>query len=719
MTVGDSSGDSSKLRLGVDVGGTFTKAVAIQTQPYSLIAEALVPTTHNAPEGVALGIVQVLGQLLAHPDVSAERVSLVAHSTTQAVNALLEGDTAFVGIVGMGRGRDANDAARFTRVGDIPLAPGKVLRTAHVFIDTSSGLTAEAAAQAVDGLAAQGVQGVQAIVASEAFSVDDPTHENLILDAAAKRGLPAVGGHQLTGVYGLEIRTLTAAINASLLPRMLQTAELVERSLHEAGIGAPLMVMRGDGGLTDLATLRRRPILTLLSGPAASLVGALLSGGVANGVFVEVGGTSSNLGVIRGGQPALAYVRVMDHPTSVRSLDVRVQGIAGGSMPRIGGRKIIDVGPRSAHIAGLEYVSLSPEIDAENDLQLEATLIAPKPGDLADYAVVRPRDRQDARQWALTVTCAANALGLVPDTAYAKGSQAAALKGFTALGELIGCSAEEAARRTLDLGAKNVANAIESLTSEYKLRKRGYELIGGGGGAGALVPAVAQRLGVPYRILDHAEVISSLGDALASIREELERAIGDGVSPDALARQAEQAAIAAGAEPESVQVVIERDEDRGTLRAVATGHVTLAAPVAAAEVAEPQARTLAEQSTHTRDLTLLADTGGFWVYQSPARLLRRSRILVMDRRGTLRLESDGARVISGTPERMRSIFGNELAKLGNSFASLPSIKLLVGARLLDLATVSGIETPQEAADAALSRAEADAKTQTVVAIIER
>src|SRR5256885_12077177 len=101
---------------------------------------------------------------------------------------------------------------------------------------------------------------------------------------------------------------------------MLQTAEMVERSLRAAGIQAPLMVMRGDGGLTDFATLRRRPILTLLSGPAASLVGALLSGGVANGVFVEVGGTSSNLGVIRGGLPALAYARVMDPPTTVRSL---------------------------------------------------------------------------------------------------------------------------------------------------------------------------------------------------------------------------------------------------------------------------------------------------------------------------------------------------------------------------------------------------------------
>jgi N-methylhydantoinase A len=700
------SGQSAKLRLGVDVGGTFTKAVAIQTQPYALISEALVPTTHDAPEGVALGIVQVLRDLLAN--VSADRVSLVAHSTTQAVNALLEGDTAFVGIVGMGRGRDASDSARFTRVGDIPLAPGKFLHTSHVFLDTTQGLTKEVAAHAVDSLAAQGVQ---ALVASEAFSVDDPANENLILDLATARGIPAVGGYQLSGVYGLEIRTLTAAINASLLPKMLQTAELVERSLQVAGIGAPLMVMRGDGGLTDLTTLRRRPILTLLSGPAASLVGALLSGGVANGVFIEIGGTSSNLGVVRGGQPELAYVRVMDHPTCVRSLDVRVQGIAGGSMVRLKGRKPIDVGPRSAHIGGLEYASLSQEIETEPALEL--ALIAPKPGDPADYAIVRGAS---GKQWAITVTCAANALGLVPAGAHALGSQTAALKAFEPLGRLLGCSAEEAAGRMLDLAARNIADAVEALAAEYRLRKRNYQLIGGGGGAGALVPAIAQRLGVSYRLVEHAEVISSLGDALASIREELERAIGDGVSPDMLSRQAEEAAIKAGADPDSVQVVIERDEDRGTLRAVAVGHVALAAPVATAEVTESEARTLASEAGHVPDLRLLADTGGFWVYQSPGGFLRRIHTLVMDRRGTLRVEVYGGRIFSGLPEQVRVSLEKELAGAEDAFGALPSIRLLIGAKLLDLANVSGSEKPLEVANAALDHAEPG---KTVVAIIER
>ncbi len=99
------------LRLGIDVGGTFTKAVAAQVSPYALVARALVATTHRAPEGVAHGVIQVLMALLADPRVAADRISVVAHSTTQATNALLEGDIVEVGIVGMGRGHDAGEAA--------------------------------------------------------------------------------------------------------------------------------------------------------------------------------------------------------------------------------------------------------------------------------------------------------------------------------------------------------------------------------------------------------------------------------------------------------------------------------------------------------------------------------------------------------------------------------------------------------------------------------
>ena len=673
------------IRLGVDVGGTFTKAVAVGSDAdgHSLLAQAIVPTTHTASEGVALGVVQALQAILDHPDVPAADVTLVAHSTTQAVNALLEGDTATVGIVGMGGGRDGADALRRTQVENIEVAPGKPLRTHHVFIDTSAGITRAAAEQAVDRLIGLGAQ---AIVASGAFSVDEPEYELLVLDVAADRGVPGVAGHQLSGVYGLEIRTLTAAINASLVPQMLQTAELVERSLRRAGIHAPLMVMRGDGGLTDLATLQRRPILTLFSGPAASLAGALLSGGVVNGVFLEVGGTSSNLGIVRGGQPETRYVWVMNHPTCVRSLDVRVQGVAGGSLARIGRRKIVDVGPRSAHIAGLPYASLSTELADIPAADLSLELIAPRPGDPADYAVVQAAD---GRRWALTVTCAANALGKVAADVYAAGSSPAALRGFEVMGQALGCSGQAAAQQMLDLAAERVAAAVKEMSREYKLRRGAFQLSGGGGGAGALVPAVAERLGVPYRLVERAPVISSLGDALASVREEVERAVGDATVAESLAQEAESAAIRAGAAPESVQVVIERDEQRGILRAVATGNLPLTAPTDQKPVDEATARLTAAQTADVdgSSLELLLDTPEFRIYRAVRRWLRRTQTVVVDRRGAAQLVVSGGEVLVGTADEVaRKLAASSGPGL---FGNAPTVRLVVGSRLLDLSSDNG------------------------------
>ena len=439
----------------MDVGGTFTKAAAIYSRPLRIVHQVVVPTTHDAPEGVARGVVEALERLLASPALCRFQPRVVAHSTTQAVNALLEGDTATVGIIGMAGEDDRREAEKRTRVGDITLAPGRTLHTIHRFLDTTDGLTRHDVVQAINELVAQGAG---AIVASEAFSVDDSANERLVMSAAREQGLPATGGHEVSGAYGLEVRTLTAAINASIMPRMMQTAEMVEGCLGEAGVHSPLVVMRGDGGVMSMQQLRERPLLTVLSGPAASLAGALLYGQVLDGIFLEVGGTSTNLGVIRGGQPAMKYVQVMDHPTCLRSLDVRVQGVAGGSMARVRGKKLADVGPRSAHIAGLAYACFARPEELDGPLTIE--LFAPRAGDPADYVAVH---NAAGKRFALTVTCAANALGRVAEGAYAYAPPEAALQAFAPLGRMLGCSVQAAAERLLDRAADQVAAAVRAL----------------------------------------------------------------------------------------------------------------------------------------------------------------------------------------------------------------------------------------------------------------
>lgn len=659
-----------RVRIGIDVGGTFTKAVAVDALSFELIGQAVVPTTHGADEGVAAGVVAALHRLLERYTIAPEEVALVAHSTTQAVNALLEGDTATVGILGMGRGDDVLEAARRTRVDTITLAPGKALRTLHLFIDTTHGLPPETAQAAVARLVDQGAQ---AIVASEAFSVEDPRHEQTVLAVAAEMGIPAVAAHQLTGAYGLEVRTVTAAINAALLPRMLETAILVEESLRRSGLHAPLMVMRGDGGLADIETMRQRPILTLFSGPSASLAGALLAGHVVFAAFLEVGGTSSNISLIRHGMPTLQHVRVMSHPTCVQALDVRVQGVAGGSMIRLGTRGPQDVGPRSAHIAGLPYACFDPRLaDAE---QLRIETVAPTPGDPDDYAVLADGE---GNRWALTLTCAANALGLVPPNAYARGDRPAAQRAFQVLGHHWGIPGEEAARRVLNRAADRVAEAILLLVREYQVPRDRLVLVGGGGGAGALVPAVAERLEAPYRLVPHAEVISSLGDALASVREVVERPRGTGENAQELARAARAAAVRAGAAPDSISVTVEQDEERGVIRAVATGHAALMAPAQAARLSPQEAQRIAAEGlgVAVERLQQVVNSDTFHVFRAPRRWLRGPRLAVVDVRGAVRTCSGNTQVLAGTPSQVLQQVTEALA--GNIlWRELPDVQLLV------------------------------------------
>jgi len=92
-----------KIRIGIDVGGTFTHAVALDHQSYEVIAHAVTPTTHSSRYSVSEGIIKTFQDVLVQTGAAPEDVVFVAHSTTQATNALLEGDVAKVGVVGMGR----------------------------------------------------------------------------------------------------------------------------------------------------------------------------------------------------------------------------------------------------------------------------------------------------------------------------------------------------------------------------------------------------------------------------------------------------------------------------------------------------------------------------------------------------------------------------------------------------------------------------------------
>lgn len=679
--------------MGVDVGGTFTKAVACVPATAEVVARAIVPTTHHSELGVAEGVVQALSDVVAQVEVAGVGpVELVAHSTTQAVNALLEGDTAKVGVLGIGRRPDLKRARKRTQVGAIRLAPGRCLETLHSFIDSTDGVDREALRVALERLKAGGAG---AACISEAFGVESSDAEKTALEVAKEIDLPACAGHELSGLYGLEMRTVTGALNASILPTALRTARVVRDAIERDVPGVPLLVMRGDGGAVDLTSMERHPLLTAFSGPAASVAGALRNLDIADSIVIEVGGTSTNVSAVKGGRPVLAYVRVLDHMTCVRSLDVRVVGIAGGSLFRIGRRlgrmRIEDVGPRSAHIAGLVYCCFAEASELEG---ARAELVAPKQGDPVEYATVVTRR---GKRLALTLTCAANALEQVPNGAYARGDKAAALAGFQALARLVGTDALSLARRVMSLAGDRVAGVVADVTSEHGLETP--SIVGVGGGVGALVPSLGTSLGRDWRIPPDAEVISSIGDALSLVRVEIERIVGrDPKSIAAIHHEAESLAIAAGAAPSSLQVESSAVPERHALRIVAIGSVALESDAGGQPAAvDDETLRLVAKRTLGGEAELYARNDFYSVFAAAGE--PRRRYVVVDRHGSLALQGEGL-LLSGGGGSIAAQLDERVPALTRHIGPMavaPAVRLLRGTRLVDLTGLSGADAVLEAA----------------------
>ena len=700
-----------RIRVGIDVGGTFTKAVAIEMVQGKIVGKVTVPTTHSSGEGVSTGIVQALKSLMEKYQIQNPEIELISHSTTQAVNALLEGDTAKVGIIGMGVGLEKSNVIKRTNVKDIELSPNKYLHTCYRFLDTSKYLDDKEVEQAIAELKEEGAE---VIVVSEAYGVDDPSNENFVME---KSDIPATAGHELTGIYGLEIRTLTAAINAGILPKATSTARFVESAVRNEKISAPVLIMKGDGGVTDMGTFQNKPIITVLSGPAASVAGALLHLRVIDGVFIEVGGTSSNVCVIKNGRPEVRYVTIMQHPTCIRSLDVRVAGVAGGSLVRWSGRKITDVGPRSAHIADLPYSCFSSVEELEGG---QIITFMPREGDPMDYVAIE----SGGKRFAITNTCAANALGTVPEGDYARANSASAKMALSILASRLGTTMEQAAAMILDISAKKVIEIVEPMIKEYKLKKERIVLIGGGGGASVLVPQIARKLELQWKIAEHAEVISSIGVAAAMIHEEAEKSISNPKPEDisALADQVKKVALERGALPESITIQSEYISERSVLRVTAIGSISLDIGTAnAQEINEEEAHVLAcELFGINEGVQRIYDMKNYHIFAcelSKKKLFLKSKrqpVLVLDKYGRVRLLVDNAAIFNGSPDQVASEVETILKKHvadGNDLA--PQVHILDGVKLMDFSSLTAPEHLSKAVRDELKKA----ATKDVAAIV--
>ncbi len=681
-----------KVRIGIDVGGTFTDAVAIDGDTYELIGYLKIPTTHTAEEGVAAGIVKTICLIMEKYKIRPEDVSFIAHGTTQATNALLEGDVAKVGIIGIGNGIEGIKANGDTTIGNIELAKNKFLYTEHEFVDSSKANSIKMIQASIENLLKKQVD---VIVAGGAYSVDDPTDELAVISECEGRDIPSTGSHEISKLYGLKIRTRTAAINASILPKMIETADMTNSSVRKANIKSPLMIMRCDGGVMDVNEVKKRPVLTMLSGPAAGVAGALMYEKVSNGIFLEVGGTSTDMSAIKDGQVMIKYAQVGGHKTYVNSLDVRTVGIAGGSMVRINKSGVLDVGPRSAHIANLAYSCFA---DAGRMVNPKVRLFAPKPGDPPDYLAI---DCDNGYSCTLTVSCAANYLGYVKEDNYSYGSRELAGKVLEAVGKYCGCPPDELARSIMDKAVERVVSVVEELIKDYGMEKSFCTLIGGGGGAATVVPYTARKMGMDFKIAKNAEVISPIGVALAMVRDMVERVVLNPADSDILKirKEAFDAAVNSGANPETVNVQVEIDSAKNIVRAIAVGTTEL-------RTKELNARTFTEKEIREKaadafridvnQVKTLATTGRLYVMQGTVvkkalfGLLKKKEHLVkvIDNEGVIKLQKKGGYACRLRNEKRETDLGYAIDRsttYSDGGEDIPDVYIMYGKQIKTLA----------------------------------
>jgi N-methylhydantoinase A/oxoprolinase/acetone carboxylase beta subunit len=727
-----------KVRIGIDVGGTFTDVVVIDQQTRRLIGQLKLPTTHSAGEGVALGIVSALRRAMSDFSLDPEDVTFIAHSTTQATNALLEGDVARVGVIGVGKGIEGWLAKRATQVPPIALTARKSLTVNHRYLECGGrverGEAGDFTARARGLIAELAAEGVEVVVISEAFGVDQTEGEIGLAAEARDAGLLATSGHEVSSLYGLRVRTRTAVINAAILPKMIETAELTERCVSETGIEAPLMIMRSDGGVMSVGEVHRRPILTMLSGPAAGIAGALMHERVSDGIFIEVGGTSADISVIRDGSPTTRPARLNGHRMYLNTLDVRTLGVGGGSLIRVRSeaeRAIADVGPRSAHIAGLGYACYTEPAQLAG---ATIEIVQPTPRDEQDHVVIRTAAGE---RIAITTTCAANCLGLVSADQFAYGNSDSAVAAFQLLADWLGGnrSALEVARDVLQVASQKIAATIVELMAEYQLDRGLVVLIGGGGGAPSLVPFTGEMMGLEHRIARNAEVISPIGVAMAMVRDTVERNIVDPTPEDILSvrREATEAAVTAGAMPESIEVQVEVDRRRNLVRAVAVGTTELRRAESQDHHADqpdgpsdPRLAAARSMRLPAEELVLAAETENYLVYTGTHRsksflgrwgswMTPRRQLRVVDRSGVVRLQRGAARVTVTRLSDVEAELGRaaeDLTDFGDAGRTIPDIFILYGGRLANFSGLATLE--QVTALAEVELRSIDPETRLVV-----
>lgn len=358
--------------LGVDTGGTYTDAVILDDAANRVLGKAKSLTTRA---DLALGIGGAVDAAIAAAGVGPQEVALVSLSTTLATNALVEGQGERIALVVIGF--DDDD---LTRGGLAEALKGDpVLRAlgGHSHAGTEAApLDLAGLEGAVIGLGPE----VMGFAVAARFATRNPAHEVAVRDMIRRlTGRPVTCSHELSAQLNGPKRALTAVLNARLIGMIDRLVDACERHLEKLGINAPLMVVRGDGALISAAMVRERPIETILSGPAASIVGARWLTGAQNALVSDIGGTTTDVALLRDGLPEIdpAGARVGGFRTMVEAVAMRTTGLGGDSEAHLVQAGLVGrllLGPRRLIPVSLLAVDNGPMVHAALDRWLSTDI---------------------------------------------------------------------------------------------------------------------------------------------------------------------------------------------------------------------------------------------------------------------------------------------------------------------------------------------------------
>jgi len=327
------------LHLGLDTGGTYTDAVLFDPAIGVTAAAKALTTKHDLSLGLAAAVEAILPQAQAPID-------LVSVSTTLATNALVEGHGSPICLLLAGYDEKALERAGLREAlrGD----PAVFIAGGHSASgDEQCPLDLDAARRAI----AEHASRAAAFAVSGFFSVRNPAHEIALKSLVRETtGLPVTCGYELTSKLDAPRRALTAALNARLIPQLQQLVGAVRRLLAAHRIAAPLMVVKGDGSLIEAEVAMSCPVETILSGPAASVVGARYLSGESEVFVSDMGGTTTDVALLRDGRPVLnpAGAVVGGWRTMVEAVAVHTFGLGGDSEIRLDEAEGLVAGPRRA-----------------------------------------------------------------------------------------------------------------------------------------------------------------------------------------------------------------------------------------------------------------------------------------------------------------------------------------------------------------------------------